>query len=236
MDGRMRNPPPIENPWLRLPSQAPYVLEIDRECIESYNENQHNPDRKVDTSLIPEPFIGDTKSAKLVLLNLNPGRAEKDPEAHADPDFREAMFRNLRHEAQKYPFYPLSPKFGQTPCGHWWLEHTRELIDGCDLASVAKRLLVIEWFPYHSVKSALTAGRPLCESQEYSFQLARQMSDRGVLMALLRSKQHWVNVDDRFAELQLPRSRQSPFITRNNFGGDLFERMREALGCNSGKP
>jgi hypothetical protein len=90
----------MENPWLKIPLEAPYVLEIDREGIERYNARTASPDRQIDTSLIPEPFIGNPRSAKLVLLNLNPGLAEGDAKAHADPGFKAAMLRNLRHESQ----------------------------------------------------------------------------------------------------------------------------------------
>jgi hypothetical protein len=235
MDGRMHKPSPIENPWLKLPSSGPYILEIDGDDIKRYNEKRKNPHKRVMVESIPEPFIGNPRSAKLVLLSLNPGHSDGDAKAHASPEFRGAMCHNLRHELQEYPFYPLNPKFASTPCGQWWFKHTRELIDGCDRVSVAKGLLVIEWFPYHSQKSGLTAGKLVCESQRYSFQLAKHMRDRNVLMILLRSKKHWANVDERFAELQLPKSPQSPFITRGNFGEDLFRQMREALGCNSGK-
>jgi len=223
----------MENPWLKLPCHGPHILEIDRDSITRYNEKRKNPNKRVVIESIPEPFIGDPRSAKLVLLSLNPGHSDEDAKAHADPEFRKALCRNLRHESQKYPFYPLNPDFATTPCGRWWFKHTRELFEGCDRACVARGLLVIEWLPYHSKKSGLTAGKLVCESQKYSFQLARQLCDKSVLMVLLRSKKHWADVDERFAKLPLPKSPQSPFITRNNFGEDLFERMRKALGCYS---
>jgi len=49
-----------------------------RECIERYDAGKTNSDQKIDTSLIPAPFIGKPSSAKLVLLNLNPGLAQGD--------------------------------------------------------------------------------------------------------------------------------------------------------------
>ena len=96
MNSRMR----MENPWLQLQPDGPYVLEIDRASIETYHEKR-KPDRRVDPSLIPQPFIGNPWSAKLVLWNLSPGLAEGDAGAHARQDFKEAMLRNLRHESQK---------------------------------------------------------------------------------------------------------------------------------------
>lgn len=106
----------MENPWVKLPSQDTYVLEIDRKDIEQFNEKKLNPDHKIDTSLLPEPFIGNPRSAKLVLLNLNPGLAEGDAKAHAHPDFKAAMLSNLRHESQEFAFYPLNPQFELVPC------------------------------------------------------------------------------------------------------------------------
>jgi hypothetical protein len=232
LDGRMRKVSPIENPWLKLPSQAPYVLEIDREWIEAYNQKKDNPDHKIDTLLIPEPFIGSPQSARLVLLSLNPGRDEEDAKVHANSDFRAALFRNLRHEPQGYPFYPLNPDFSGTPCAKWWLKLTKQLIDGLDRTVVAERLFVIEWFPYHSKKSGLPKGpkKFACESQWYSCQLAQEMRGKDALMVLLRSPDHWAVCEECFSRLPLPKSRQNPVMTSANFGEELFKRMRWALG------
>ena len=216
----------MENPWLKIPSETPYVLEIDRESIERYNAGQANPDRKIDTSLIPEPFIGNPSTAKLVLLNLNPGVAEDDARAHARRDFRTAMLLNLRHESQKYPFYPLDPGLSQTPCAQWWLRKTRRLVEECGRERVANGLFVIEWFPYHSKKEPRGG---VCESQWYSWQLAKEMIEKRKCMVLMRSKDHWAVCDERLSESPLPNSRQNPAITAANFGEDLFSRMRKAL-------
>jgi hypothetical protein len=229
MDGRMRNPSPIENPWLKLPSDAPYVLEIDRKCIERYNEKKRSRARKIDTSLIPEPFIGNPRSAKLVLLNLNPGLAEDDAEAHTRPDLKAAMFLNLRHESQQYPFYPLNPQFEKTPCAKWWLRITGRLIQGLDVACVAEKLLVIEWFPYHSQESGLPKDRRVCESQQYSCQLVQEMRARGAFMVLLRSQENWAICDKHLSKLPLPNSRENPVISATNFGEKWFNQMRRSL-------
>jgi hypothetical protein len=233
LDGRMRKPAPIENPWLKLPCRGPHILEIDRDSIERYNAAKADPDHKIDTSLIPEPFIGNPRSAKLVLLNLNPGLAKGDAEAHARPDFRTAMLRNLRHESQEYPFYPLNPQFEQTPCAHWWLKKTRRLVEECGRAIVADGLLVIEWFPYHSKKSGLPKVL-VCESQLYSCQIAKEMFEKRKCMVLMRSKDHWDVCDERLSELPLPNSRQNPSISPGNFGEDLFKCMKHALCADEG--
>jgi hypothetical protein len=104
----------VQNPWSELRTKGPYVLDIDRASIESYN-TLHKKDKKIIVESIPEPFIGNPKSAKVVLLSLNPGHSEEDAKAYSDGDFRKAMMRNLRHELQDCPFYGLNPKFAGTP-------------------------------------------------------------------------------------------------------------------------
>lgn len=139
------------------------------------------------------------------------------------------MFRNLRHESQEYPFYPLNPQFEKTPCAKWWLRITSRLIEGLDVACVAKKLLVLEWFPYHSQESGLPKDRRVCESQQYSCQLAREMRARGAFMVLLRSQENWAACDERLSKLPLPNSRENPAISANNFGEKSFSQMRRAL-------
>jgi hypothetical protein len=106
----------VRNPWSELPAQSPYVLDRDRASIDKYN-TLHNSDKKIIVESVPEPFIGNPQSAKVVLLSLNPGHSEEDVKTHADPDFRQAIRRNLRQEPQECPFYGLNPKFAWTGCG-----------------------------------------------------------------------------------------------------------------------
>jgi hypothetical protein len=218
----------MQNPWPELPNEPPYVLDMDRDSISRYN-NRRALASKVKVESVPEPFIGDPQSARVVLLNLNPYDSDDDRKAHCNAEFKRAMRVNLRHDRQEYPFYPLNPKFEQTACGVWWREHTRELLNAClDCARVAKRLLVIEWFPYHSKKFRSSSKRP-CPSQGYSFQLALKMLDKNKLIVGMRSKKRWVEVDQRFGGVPFLKSAQNPCISIRNCGEDLFKRIVEAL-------
>jgi hypothetical protein len=141
------------------------------------------------------------------------------------------MTHNLRHEPQEYPFYPLNPKFSWTPTGKWWHRRTRDLQleAGLDDATLAERLLVIEWFPYHSKKSALST-KPVCESQNYSFQLAKEMLEKKKLVVGMRSMKHWMAVDQQFGRtVQFLKNPQCGYISRGNTEGDLFNRIVKAL-------
>ncbi len=45
-------------------------------------------------NVLPEPFIGDPESAKVVLLNLNPGYDSTVAGDHRRPEIKDAIFRN----------------------------------------------------------------------------------------------------------------------------------------------
>lgn len=219
----------MHNPWPGLPAQSPYILDMDRDSIKQYNERRRADEKKVIVASIPEPFIGNPQSATVVLLNLNPGHSENDAKAHTDPAFRTAMIHNLRHEPQEYPFYSLNSKFAWTPAGIWWRAHTSKLHKaGLEWAAISERLLVIEWFPYHSKKSGLP-NHVVCPSQEYSFQLAKDMLDKKRIVIGMRSKRYWLNVDQRIQDVPFLKNPQNPHISVANAGKELFEQIVEAL-------
>jgi hypothetical protein len=56
----------MDNPWSQLPAQSPFVLEIDRKAIDQYNQSVHDHNRRVVVESIPEPFIGNPTTAKVV--------------------------------------------------------------------------------------------------------------------------------------------------------------------------
>lgn len=221
----------VDNPWLMLRCEAPYVLEIDRGSIEDFN-GHNDPEYTIDTSLLPEPFIGNPSSAKVALLSLNPGLDPGDAEAHSNPAFKKAICRNLRHERQEYPFYPLNPEFSRTPCAKWWLRKTANLIAECGLERVATGLLVVEWFPYHSQESNFPMEL-VCDSQRYSCQLAREMSAKGATMMLLRARDKWARCKDGFSNLPHPNSWQNPAMTPKNLGSHVFDEIKKRL-CGEG--
>jgi hypothetical protein len=80
----------VENPWVELPNDPPFVLLQDRDTVAQVS-------KKVATNLssMPEPFIGDPQTAKVVLLSLNPGDHEEDVDAHRRPDLKEAILPSV---------------------------------------------------------------------------------------------------------------------------------------------
>src|SRR5688572_19533734 len=153
------------NPWARLPSEPPFVLAEDRLSVETFNEqNRKRLDRQIRTELMPEPFIGRV-DAPLVILALNPGFSSRDASAHARPEFRSAVRRCLGGAPMPYPFFHLDPTI-EGPGWDWWKLALKELLEGYDRATLARSILCLEFFPYHSKEFA--HGHLRLPSQEYT--------------------------------------------------------------------
>ncbi len=216
------------NPWLQLKPEGPYILEMDRRSIDRFNASKNAKDetKAIVADSLPEPFIGNPESARVVLLGLNPGHSSEDETAYREASFREAIFNNLKHLHQACPFYPLNPKYGWTPTAHWWRPRTKKLreVTGMSDEQFAETLLVIEWFPYHSRRSGLPI-RQVCESQSYSFWLAKKTLDDGKLVIGMRSKKHWGAAHPELVTAPFLKNPQSGFVTRGNMQDDLFDRI-----------
>jgi hypothetical protein len=217
----------MTNPWTNLRVDNPYILDIDKESVAAFSRSVSN-DRKLDTESIPEPFIGNPETARVVLLGLNPGHSEEDETAHKRAKFKDVLFRNLRHEPLEYPFYPLNPQFVNTPTAQWWRSHLRELLDrDIDCVTISHKLMVIEWFPYHSKRSGLPV-RQVCPSQSYSFDLAMKALEKCFVIRM-RSKAHWIQVDPRFGEVHSLHSPQNCCLSSRNLGKENFALLVEAF-------
>jgi hypothetical protein len=189
-----------------------------------------HPKCQIAIESIPEPFIGNPASAKIVFLLLNPGHDQTDKASHSRDDFKAAMFKNLRHETQEHPFYPLNPEFRDTGSAKWWRRRLSKLIERDDVGEqiLAEKILAIEWFPYHSCRWAASGRR--CSSQEYSFQLAKKMlSKPGTIVVGMRSKRLWGQVDPEFLTVPYLRSPQNVCVSKANMESDIFEQIVNTL-------
>jgi hypothetical protein len=92
---------------------------------------------------------------------------------------------------------------------------------------ISEGLLVIEWFPYHSKKSGLPIN-PVCPSQQYSFELAKEMLE-GKIVVGMRSKRHWLKAVPAVQSVPFLNNPQNPQISVGNMGTELFDRIVEAL-------
>lgn len=148
-----------------------------------------NPATRIHTGLLPEPFLG-LLGARVVLLNLNPGYAPENHRVHRRPSFSRALRRTLRGTDQPYPFYYLDPE----PDGggyRWWRSRLKALTSATSDEVVARGVLCVEYFPYHSVRFAHGAVR--VPSQEFGFSLVHQALERRAVVIVMRARRLWEN-------------------------------------------
>jgi hypothetical protein len=177
------------NPWSDLPLKAPYVLPVDEPAISRFNARAH-PENALRLELIPEPFLG-RPDAPVVLLNLNPGFDNREVPLHSsDPVFIDLSRKNLSHGVSDCPFYLLHPLASASLGQSWWKTKLREPILQVGLETVARNLLCVEYFPYHSRRFA--GVRLTLASQLYSFDLVRSAIARGALIVVMRGGRSWL--------------------------------------------
>lgn len=107
----------IPNPWDKVPIEPPYVLHSDVTSINRYNHSAAE-EYVIKVDALPEPFFGNI-DAPVILLGLNPGYDERDPEVHSNPEFQSLIRNNLILGPAEYPFYFLDPGF-ESPGRTWW--------------------------------------------------------------------------------------------------------------------
>jgi hypothetical protein len=179
----------MDSPWVHLPSTAPFVLAEDRLSVDTFNKlNRKRPSWRIRTELMAEPFVGRV-DAPLVILALNPGFSRRDAHAHARPEFRSAVRRCISAEPAAYPFFHLDPAL-RGPGADWWNLALKELLDReYDRAVLARSILCLEFFPYHSISFA--HGHLRLPSQEYTFSLLRAAIARNAPIIVTRGFSHW---------------------------------------------
>jgi hypothetical protein len=193
------------NPWVDVPTEAPHVLASDWELIRKYNE-RHSDDRyRLQLNVLPEPFIG-RKTAPIVLLNLNPGFDDRDPEDHQDKEFQVLLRSNYEHGDSEYPFYSLDPRF-ENGGRSWWEKKLKPVLSISGREQVARSVLCVEFFPYHSRRFGNGSFR--VPSQEYGFQLVRLAIQRGAAIIIMRGRRLWLK---EIPELE----RHSPIFALNS--------------------
>jgi hypothetical protein len=221
----------VDNPWQELVYESgEWVLTKDREAIRRFNSKKANPEHRVHLESLPEPFIGSPATAKVVFLGLNPGHSDKDIQEHRDHEFQNALLKNLKHEDQEYPFYPLNPKFKDTGAGLWWTTRLKHLKRACRLddREFSKRVMVIEWFPYHSVRSGLP-NEIVCASQKYGIRLAQELSCKdGVKIVGMKAEERWTRLVG-IKNVPFLRSKQNSTVTNRNMEPGAFEEIVRVL-------
>lgn len=206
----------MKNPWAELPNNPPFVLDIDKKIVDSHNKKAEF-DFQVVSDMYPEPFLG-SHNADIIFLNLNPGfGGEEDLKNHKKNNaFVKLLRKNLIQEEMEYPFLFLDPIISETPGYKWWNARLRTLIEKVDRKNLAKSLLCLEFFPYHSKKYNF---KNMADSQRFNFFLLQEAIKRDALIISFRSLSKWTSAVpelEGYKNLYQLNSPQNVYFTANN--------------------
>jgi len=136
------------NPWLHLPKTAPYVLP---ENLAALRRSSPRALANLVFAASPGPFIGNSLTAQVILLSLNPGWDESDLEAASNEAIQIPWLKPLRLRDDAV-FHPIDPDLIRAGGSPYWSRKLRALIEAVGAGAVMAGVACVEWFPYQSRK------------------------------------------------------------------------------------
>ena len=150
----------ISNPWLKVAKQKnpPYLAECDKniKLADFYG---------LRVELLPQPYIGNVASAKVICLLLNPGCGETEENVELDcRDLQQALRDNL--DLTKSRLLYLDEQFDWTSGGKWLRQKISQPLAsrGITRDDLNRNFAIIEYFPYPSKSVNFNLSKTL-ESQ-----------------------------------------------------------------------
>src|SRR2546429_6934210 len=171
-----------KNPWVDLPEKGPYVLPQDEVAFPYLC----GPQFGLQCNLLPVPFMGDPRTAPVVILAINPSAGEEVLGQNAL--FERELLLSLTFQS-KTSFYPLDRRFMDRSGYTYWFPRLRDLITECGMDAVARSIACVEWFPYQSPTFRQLPKR--IPSQEYGFALVRRAIYNKALIVGPPSLRRW---------------------------------------------
>ncbi|MEO3387588.1 hypothetical protein [Mesorhizobium sp. CAU 1741] len=224
----------------------PQVYEDETETPEGWMVASQLPG--VHLGLLPTPYTGNLRKADIFILMLNPGLAAVDFYAERQQDYRDRLVRNIRQEnldEDAYPFFALDPRFCWSGAYKWWMGKLEKTIQAIArqraigfvdaTQELARRLAVVELFPYHSKSFGMhrvLAELPSAVHARAATDGLAQLPDR--LIIITRQVGAWDLADaDHIVRYKNGQARGAS-LSPNSLGGQrIIERMTENLSLTS---
>jgi hypothetical protein len=209
------------NPWADLPLQAPFVLPEDRPLLRG------QPGIHVD--VLPCPYLGSPTDASVIVLNLNPSYTPASA-SYAEARYVDEWRRSLTFKST-YPFWAFDPALAGAPGPVWWATLTGDLRARVPIEVLGRRLMCLQWFPYHSAGAGDLARVPILPSQHYTFELLKTAIREGTMVVVMRSEQQWLGSVPELRQVHyvMLKNVRRPFFSPGNMPQGTFERMVDAL-------
>lgn len=185
----------MKNPWKDFDFEDAsktrnYVHPIDRDLVAKLQFSAKDESKTLLTHMLPEPWVGSLE-APVIVLQGNPGANEEEAKVswQPSPAQREAAIATLREERMQYPLYWLDPKLAETDGAKWSGRTLRNLIEDAGAEVLANRLLLIEFYAYHSRSfDNRVKGLP---TQAFTNELVNNAVRDGKLIVMVRNRKAW---------------------------------------------
>ncbi|UXR71751.1 MULTISPECIES: hypothetical protein [unclassified Staphylococcus] len=234
----------MKNPWENIVEEAGnnYAEHDKAFLVDLINDDKYqNLDEvyKLDLGVIPLHYIGDIKSANVLVLSLNPSMSEEYRKNYANRNYAEVIQKNLTFEEPKFfefDFYhekkgfwdKLEPLFKKQ-----YNEKIEKMKSKEDTTSVDKyfteKIALVEYFPYHSRKyskgldklvNRMIKKHGYLFSQKFVFNIIKErLRKRDVTIIITRSRSEWMNAIPELSSYKrcyATSSSQSPSFKKEN--------------------
>ena len=228
----------MRNPWRKLPPSA-CVLPEDEVKLKS---QKRTIEGNIEFKVLPIPFMGDLRKARVILLLLNPGfsndgmsdiRMHEHCAKHRCSDYLQRSRNNLLHKHGKRPaFYMLDERFAFFVGFDWWYKNCRPVIEKIGFKRVQNHLACVNFFPYHSAR--YTHLREMVPSQKYSIDLVKKAMKAKKIIIIMKGAKIWKRemLEDgleRYPELFTAKNPRKSILSPKNLGPKIFEKCCRAL-------
>lgn len=220
----------LTNPWLEVSRRKgpPYLAACDEDMklVDFYS---------VHAELLPQPYLGNVASSKVVYLLLNPGCSGTEDNIELGCHRLQQALRDNLNSTQGRLVY-LDDEFEWTSGGKWLRQKVVNPLShyGVTGDDLNRNFAIVEYFPYHSKTFDFKLDQPL-KSQQYGFALVRQAIKNGALILLMRGREFWLKAVPELVDYQqvgrciTPHSMRNVILSKKNLGEDNFARVVEAL-------
>ncbi len=200
-------------------------------------ETEH--DRRLHLSLIPQPYVGSVRTAKIFVLMLNPGLGPMDYYSEVGPrkdePYAAALLANLRQDGnEEYPFFFLNPAFLWHPGATYWRRRFDWMVRALQQSSglpyitclrhVAREVCCLQVVPYHSFDYGLQESIvKRLESTGLIMKAALEIAAQpDTLIVVLRGHSLWPLVSAERVILAAAEHRRGAFLSKGQKPGDAI--------------
>jgi len=230
-----------KSPWI---DTVGFVAKEDVDTLKKYKSEDLKEEHQIHTDLPAQPIVGNVEKSELILLLLNPGFDEADYEEQAKHElFKEQNNLCLQLNEKAY-FYLFDDIYHGTAHSRWWhkkmfFEKDERLYKEYFGGEVnykeflKEKLLVLEYFPYHSKKWHGSFEKSYLETQKFTFDILRYCMEQGKTIIIMRAKNQWMKAVPELAKYDyyFLKNHQNVFISSGNVL-DKEENVKAPNGIN----